>query len=205
MTVETAGARTAIDNQYLRAMEGQVNGVDQVGQVDLKPIYGRSVSIERFEAALEQARAASGAQPVDQAVDVPAQPMTVAQVDSRVVGAPANGDASQAVTLVGGAVDGVVSDAEKSRALRGLDLDQKASEVPAVETGDTILDGLSRLRGVFDNQETAITSIADQPITSGNQLIGLQLEVVKYSMLMDVTSKLTGKSTQAFDTLMKGQ
>jgi type III secretion system YscI/HrpB-like protein len=38
-----------------------------------------------------------------------------------------------------------------------------------------------------------------------NTLLAVQMEVVNFSMLVDVTSKLTGKSTQAFDTLLKGQ
>jgi hypothetical protein len=31
------------------------------------------------------------------------------------------------------------------------------------------------------------------------------MEMVNYSLLVDTTSKLTGKSTQSFDSLMKGQ
>ncbi|MEL6681605.1 MAG: type III secretion system inner rod subunit SctI [Pseudomonadota bacterium] len=87
---------------------------------------------------------------------------------------------------------------------------QDAPVVEAPTTGQGIIDGLSRLRGVFDAQEQAITGIspadvAGTRLTNSSELINLQLEVVKYSMLMDVTSKLAGKSTQTFDTLMKGQ
>ena len=98
-----------------------------------------------------------------------------------------------------------VSGADRARALRGLDLDQKAVESASGSTGDTIIDGVSKLREVFDNQEKAITDIGQSQLAQSEKLINLQLEVVKYSMLMDVTSKLTGKSTQAFDTLLKGQ
>ncbi|WP_341367282.1 type III secretion system inner rod subunit SctI [Yoonia sp. BS5-3] len=86
----------------------------------------------------------------------------------------------------------------------------KTAAVEAPGTGQGIIDGLSKLRGVFDAQEQAVTGItpadtAGARLTNTSELINLQLEVVKYSMLMDVTSKLAGKSTQTFDTLMKGQ
>jgi type III secretion system YscI/HrpB-like protein len=38
-----------------------------------------------------------------------------------------------------------------------------------------------------------------------SMLMSMQMEVVNYTLMVDVTSKLTGKSTQSFDTLMKGQ
>lgn len=82
-----------------------------------------------------------------------------------------------------------------------LGLDSKAA--PSSTTGDTILNGFSKLREVFDVQQAKLAGIGYTDSASG--LIVAQLEVVKYSMLVDVTSKLTGKATQSFDTLMKGQ
>ena len=43
------------------------------------------------------------------------------------------------------------------------------------------------------------------PITDMKTLLAVQMETVNYSVLVDVTSKLTGKSTQAFESLLKGQ
>jgi type III secretion system YscI/HrpB-like protein len=128
-------------------------------------------------------------------VGAPTESYRVAQVSSP------SGVTSDAAP---GAVDGI-SQSDRTRALRGLDLSNDVATADQNTTGQGILDGLSRLRGVFDNQEAAITGISDTSLSNSTQLINLQLEVVKYSMLMDVTSKLTGKATQSFDTLMKGQ
>ncbi len=71
--------------------------------------------------------------------------------------------------------------------------------------GDMILDGLSYLRDTFDRQTERVGGITSMPISGTEKLIATQVEIVKFTLLMDVTSKLTGKSTQTFDTLMKGQ
>lgn len=98
-----------------------------------------------------------------------------------------------------------VTDAESQDArqntINTLDLDGNAT--PVTTTGDTILGGLSKLREIFDVQQAKLAGIGYTDSASG--LIQAQIEVVKYSMLVDVTSKLTGKATQSFDTLMKGQ
>lgn len=85
--------------------------------------------------------------------------------------------------------------------LRTLELNQLAS--PLSSTGDAILGGLSRLRETFDIQQTRLGQMVNG--STAAELVAVQLEVVQYSMLVDVTSKLTGKATQSFDTLMKGQ
>jgi type III secretion system YscI/HrpB-like protein len=82
-------------------------------------------------------------------------------------------------------------------------LDLNSNAAPASTTGDTILNGFSKLREIFDVEQAKLAGIGYTDSASG--LIAAQLEVVKYSMLVDVTSKLTGKATQSFDTLMKGQ
>ena len=86
-------------------------------------------------------------------------------------------------------------------ALRTLELNQLAS--PLSSTGDAILGGLSRLRETFDVQQARLGQMVNG--STAAELVAVQLEVVQYSMLVDVTSKLTGKATQSFDTLMKGQ
>lgn len=90
--------------------------------------------------------------------------------------------------------------ADRQRALDTLQLGGEAR--PA--TGDSILGGLERLRGVFDAQAARVESVAGVQGSTG-ALIAAQFEVVQYTLLVDVTSKLTGKATQSFDTLMKGQ
>lgn len=71
--------------------------------------------------------------------------------------------------------------------------------------GNAILDGLTYLRGVFDQQLARVEGLAGPEIISSHELVAAQVEIAKFSLLVDVTSKLVGKSTQAFDTLMKGQ
>lgn len=85
------------------------------------------------------------------------------------------------------------------RAARGLELQ------PQVGPGQSILDGLGRLRGVFDQQIDGVANVNRREVLDTATLMNLQAEVVRYSLLVDVTSKLAGKSTMALDTLMKGQ
>lgn len=174
----------------------------------------KSLSMQRFEDAMTRAEAV-GLQSVAfvppdsivgvQSVDTRPQPesfflaqATPVQTGTTNLGAPQSVEATNTARLDISAGFGTVASA---------DADATTTE-PA--TGQGIIDGLSRLRGVFDAQEQAITGIsptdpAGTRLLSSSELINLQLEVVKYSMLMDVTSKLAGKSTMTFDTLMKGQ
>lgn len=95
----------------------------------------------------------------------------------------------------------------KDRARRALDLAPVKEAAPSAATadGDRILDGLTRLRGVFDNQLGRLNNAMGQSVNDTESMIGLQVEVVNFSMLVDVASKLTGKTTGALETLMKGQ
>ena len=90
------------------------------------------------------------------------------------------------------------------RARRTLQLDGKQPVSPA-QGGDSILDGLQKLRTVFDKQQGRINQIMASPVTDMKTLLAVQMEVVNFTVLVDVTSKLTGKSTQAFESLLKGQ
>jgi len=94
----------------------------------------------------------------------------------------------------------------KERAKRALHLDDPAQKAaPVSGAGDTILEGIQKLRGVFDAQQARVNKVMSSPATDMHTLLAIQMEVVNYSVLVDVTSKLTGKSTQAFETLLKGQ
>ena len=90
------------------------------------------------------------------------------------------------------------------RARRALQLDGQKTVTP-VGGGDTILDGLQKLRTIFDKQQAKVNEAVAAPITDMKTLLAVQMETVNYSVLVDVTSKLTGKSTQAFESLLKGQ
>ncbi|PDT90819.1 EscI/YscI/HrpB family type III secretion system inner rod protein [Bradyrhizobium sp. Y36] len=97
---------------------------------------------------------------------------------------------------------GTAADAQ-DRARQALDLNPPKT-APAPH-GDTILHGLQNLRGVFDKQEARIGNLASARAADTNTLLAMQMEVAKFSVLVDVTSKLTGKSTQALESLLKGQ
>jgi type III secretion system YscI/HrpB-like protein len=118
-----------------------------------------------------------------QGLDAPAEPAAQAPVGASQQTAQADLDA-------------------QSRARQGLDLDGVA---PAGETGgDMILDGIQRLRNVFDVREAHIGELMKGKVTDVNALMAMQMEVTNFTLLVDVSSKLTGKATQSFDTLMKG-
>ena len=93
-------------------------------------------------------------------------------------------------------------DAE-SRARQGLDL-EGAAKIEGKGGGDMILDGIQRMRHVFDVREAHIGELMKGKVTDANSLMAMQMEVVNFTLLVDVSSKLTGKATQSFDTLMKG-
>jgi hypothetical protein len=88
------------------------------------------------------------------------------------------------------------------RAAAALGLDSSRAETP----GDAILSGLEQLRGVFDRSLGNVGAIADSDaVMNIGQMVELQAQVTQFSLLVDVSSKLAGKSTQAMDSLMKGQ
>lgn len=93
--------------------------------------------------------------------------------------------------------------AAKERARRALEIE--ATTPTRRGDGDAILGGLQRLRGVFDAHEARINEALSGNVTDANTLFAVQLEMARYTMLIEVSSKLTGKSTQAFETLLKGQ
>ncbi|MDO1583180.1 EscI/YscI/HrpB family type III secretion system inner rod protein [Rhizobium oryzicola] len=90
------------------------------------------------------------------------------------------------------------------RARIGLDL-APAGQAPQPTEGNMILNGLSSLREVFDAREARVSEILKQGTTDATSLMQMQVEVANFTMLVDISSKLTGKTTQVFDTLMKGQ
>ena len=154
-------------------------GTPRIGRVDASEATG-----QRFSAAMDKANAdpAAGSKPLDADPNVSAaRPATTAD-----------------------AAGGATADAQE-RVRRALNLNpaQAAQQRPA--HGDAILNGLQSVRGVFAAQEARLTDLASRPTTDVNTLMAIQMEVIKFSVLIDVGSKLTGKSTQALDALMKSQ
>lgn len=93
----------------------------------------------------------------------------------------------------------------QTRARRGLGLEAVEAKPAAAPAGDMILDGLQRLRGVFDAREARLNEVMSTSGTDARSLMAMQVEMTNFTMLVDISSKLTGKSTQVFETLMKGQ
>lgn len=156
----------------------------------------------RFEATMEMTRVNTGPMTVPHAA--PGQQTQVAQLST-------TPDANSATRLPGATGEVQASPESRDRALRGFGFDEvaKPNETGVggspTSTGDSILEGLKRLRGAFDTQATSLAQMNQNGNMSAGEMLALQVEVVKYGLLIDVTSKLTGKSTQAFDTLLKGQ
>ena len=103
-----------------------------------------------------------------------------------------------------GQASGVDAAGSTERARRGLEL-EGAREVGKTTGGDLILDGLQKLRANFDQRHAKVSEMMKSNVVDASTLLAMQVEVVNYTMMIDLTSKLTGKSTQSFDTLMKGQ
>ncbi|RVU11955.1 type III secretion system inner rod subunit SctI [Methylobacterium oryzihabitans] len=104
------------------------------------------------------------------------------------------------------AVTGPATDARRSAAFedavgRGLDLEGPARP----SEGDAILGGLQRLRGTFEARHDRIGALMRGSAVDTETLLSMQMEIAQYTLLVDVSSKLTGKTTQSLDTLMKGQ
>lgn len=156
----------------------------ETGQVGNVPMQVNPAEVDRFRAALEAAGM------VPKAVEVPA-PVRVADLD----GARSATDASTPADAANAA----------NRAVQGLELDPD-DDAEAAGTGTTILEGLGQLRGIFDRELGGIA----EGVTKVNPydsigMMNLQAQLVEFSLVVDVTSKLAGKSTQALDSLMKGQ
>jgi type III secretion system YscI/HrpB-like protein len=152
-------------------------GTPKIGRVEASDATGQRFAAAMEKADINPANPAAGQQPVDAASkSAPVQQATT-------------GDAT--------------ADAQE-RARRGLNLDP-AHAAPKPAHGESILNGLQNMRGVFGAQEARMNDIISRPAADTNTLMAMQVEVTKFSVLVDVTSKLVGKSTQAFESLLKGQ
>lgn len=93
---------------------------------------------------------------------------------------------------------------DQTRARRALALDG-ATGTQATTAGDTILGGMQKMRGFFDIRQHNISNVTHSNLVDSQTLLTMQKEVFQYTMLLDISSKLTGKASQVVDQLMKGQ
>ena len=138
-------------------------------------------------------------------------PVPVARIDAfeqalaRQTAEPAVTHIAQAESIPSVTAPGASIDANaQERARQGLGLDGVPAEAPP-NAGDMILEGMQQLRGVFDAREAHIAELMSSQTVNANTLMAMQMEVANFTLLVDISSKLTGKTTQALDTLMKGQ
>jgi hypothetical protein len=117
-----------------------------------------------------------------------------AQADGKKHSMAVAGAAAQRPTDVGG-VD--------ARAHMALQLGAAAPGAAPVAQGDTILKGLLSLRSVF-NKNIDDFAGASKNVQSVGSLYELQKSSAEYSVLMDVSTKLIGKGSQAINGLLKG-
>lgn len=167
-------------------------------------------AVARFDGALHRAATAplAAAPPVRVAADGAAV-TRVAQASTTAPTAPTAAATTPppAATATTAATPATDAAGAQERARRALDLAPVRETRPAAATGDgdRILDGLTRLRGVFDTQQGRLIHAMSGSVNDADSMIALQVEVINFSMLVDVASKLTGKTTGALETLMKGQ
>jgi type III secretion system YscI/HrpB-like protein len=159
-------------------MIGLTDFATQAGTPKISRVEVSDATGQRFFAAMEKAK--TDPQPTDAASEVlPSKPAT-------------------------DAANGTTADAPE-RARRGLNLDPAHAAQQKPTHGEAILHGLQNIRGVFDAQEGRLNNLLSHSPADTNTLMAMQMEVTKFSLLVDVTSKLTGKSTQALESLLKGQ
>lgn len=161
----------------------QLWGVLETGQIGNVPLQPNPAEIDRFRQAMERAGM------IEKPAEV-APPVRVAQL----VQPGTATDATRGTEAVGAA----------NRAVQGLELGPGTDS--AAGTGTAILEGLGQLRGIFDRELNSVAqaSTMNNPFDY-NRMMELQAQLVEFSLVVDVTSKLAGKSTQALDSLLKGQ
>jgi hypothetical protein len=114
-------------------------------------------------------------------------------------------DAVTPPTRVAGAADAGAADAAaaEQRARRALGLDgPTATAGPG--GGDAILSGLKKLRGVVDKLNLRVDRALSA--TDGfdpDTMMATQLEVMNYTLCLDVGSKFVGNTTRALNDLLK--
>ena len=160
----------------------QMWGVRENGQIGNVPLQPNPAEMDRFRLAMERAGM------IEKPVEVEA-PVRVAQLLQ-----PGTATDAPTATDPGGAAN---------RAVQGLELGSGTDSTAG--TGTAILEGLGKLRGIFDRELDGVAQNSVMNPCDYNKMMELQAQLVEFSLVVDVTSKLAGKSTQALDSLLKGQ
>lgn len=181
-------------NSFLSAVQGTTPANAPASRVDG---LGHSLSVRNFEDILRLART-----PDVQGV----QGVQLAQADVTTIPGATATDLTPPLLSAPGTppVAEVAPSAEadpRLRAAEGLGLNRDDPSGP----GNSILNGLEQLRATFDGQYNSVGARLEGTTMDVASMMELQAEVVKYSVLVDVSSKLAGKVTTSIDSLMKGQ
>jgi hypothetical protein len=150
-------------------------GVAKVGRIDA----GDKVS-RRFATAMEKAG-------IDPAVD----PQRIGAA-SRV---PPTGQTTAVDTAASATADA------QERARRALNLNPSHSVQQKPVHGDAILNGLQNVRGIFG--APPINALASHSADT-SALMAMQVEVAKWTVLVETGAKVMGKFAQLPETLLKG-
>lgn len=176
-------------NTFISSLTGGAPAVAPAARLEG---LGQTLSVRNFEDAL---RIAHGPTPAE---------LQLAQADATVPGTATDATnplvPAPGVPAVDGATAAIEADA-RLRAAEGLGLVAGDDVGP----GNSILNGLEQLRSVFDSQYSSVNSQLQGTTMDVNAMMALQADLVEYSVLVDVSSKLAGKVTTAIDSLMKGQ
>jgi hypothetical protein len=87
---------------------------------------------------------------------------------------------------------------------KALSLEGATTTASSQQRGDVILDGLQKMRAVFSDAITKY-NLSSVNAASSEGLYNAQVGAANFSLFMDVGSKLAGKASSAFQTLLKGQ
>ena len=101
-------------------------------------------------------------------------------------------------------IGSTASGSERQQTIRALELSKSSVVNPATE-GDAILSGLKKLQGVFSDRQRELNDTIESPSLSAQSLMRIQMDMVQYTLMIDVASKVSGKLTQSVDSLVKGQ
>ncbi|KZK76703.1 Type III secretion needle MxiH like protein [Pseudovibrio sp. W64] len=100
----------------------------------------------------------------------------------------------------------VIGGVEQVNAAQNVAAVSAPTQIASVNPTDSnfVIDGLAKVRGVFAETSSNINAISEGgKLSHFDKLINMQIEVANYSLLVDVSSKIAGKTTQGLDALMR--
>ncbi len=93
----------------------------------------------------------------------------------------------------------------QERARRALNLNAVHATQNTTAQGDLILHGLQKVRSFFSAREAQLNNLVSGSMVDTNRLFAFQMEIMNFSLVATVASKLTGTSTRTLESLLKGQ